>query len=152
MEYEYCGLPVVMDTMNQLYQKIIWQSLLICLNLRFTYKEVAVVNEDNSYEIFKFISQEELKDQLPYTTLIPGVSPYMDFTEMGFYRGHLKEHKFYSDANDLVKQIVNVYDIADVLSSNQYGISTDPSVAYVCTPLNLNYAFYGSARKVYFKN
>ncbi|MCB9311115.1 MAG: RHS repeat-associated core domain-containing protein [Lewinellaceae bacterium] len=116
-----------------------------------TYKEVAVVNEDNSYEIFKFISQEELKDQLPYTTLIPGVSPYMDFTEMGFYRGHLKEHKFYSDANDLVKQIVNVYDIADVLSSNQYGISTDPSVAYVCTPLNLNYAFYGSARKVYFK-
>ncbi|MBK7638094.1 MAG: hypothetical protein IPJ13_30290 [Saprospiraceae bacterium] len=68
-----------------------------------SYREVTEVNDDNSFMTNTFISHVEIKDQLPYTNLIPEYSPYSEFTDMGFYRGRQKETYYYSSDNTLVK-------------------------------------------------
>jgi len=116
-----------------------------------TYSEVAVVDLNGSYNIYKYTNHENIKDELPYATCNLGNSPYQKYTDRGHLRGKLKEMLSFATSNQLVMSEINHYrnDIYSQNSSTHFNISTDVIFGVGCPSSNTDKYYKGDARKIY---
>jgi len=108
------------------------------------YPEVTELRLDGSYSIHKYTSHENIKDELPYTTLEINPNIYGDVTSRSYQRGKLKFVGKY-DVNSIPVEEVN-YTYRDLTSSTHYSVVSTAIGEFLCS--TNDYHYRGSAYKM----
>jgi RHS repeat-associated protein len=115
------------------------------------YKEVAEVNLNGSYTVYKFTSHADFKDEMPYGNFGLDFSTYDKFTDRSYMRGKLTEKIEYNIDNTMARREKNFYrtDLNPSNSDPNYGITCEAAFGNSCIASSYDKYYKGNARKLY---
>lgn len=113
-----------------------------------SYPEVTEILNDSFYNVYKYTSHLQIKDELPYTALTYNqFSPYLTYGDRSFMRGKLMEVNNFNKSNFPVKKQLLYYHFSDA-PSTEYSISSNAGFTLSCAdPISDDKVFKGVGHK-----